>query len=205
MPLVGLHRLADGSDRKSPGLKTLQGLIWQEGFESGELHGQVYPDVPPALERWRAHGLEIYIYSSGSVLAQQLLFGSTDAGDLTPFLNGYFDTGVGAKTSAASYRAIAAAVHASNRRRLLFVSDVAAELDAARRQACKRRCACAESENQASATNRSFDHPFLRRNHLEARLPCASSCNSVGPGVRNLCNEGASTGAISGRSAAIVG
>src|ERR1700704_5639533 len=70
-------------DKKSPGLKALQGLIWQDGYKSGELRGQVYPDVAPAFERWRARGLPIYIYSSGSVLAQQLLFGSTDAGDLT--------------------------------------------------------------------------------------------------------------------------
>jgi enolase-phosphatase E1 len=117
-------------DRKSPGLKALQGLVWREGFESGELHGEVYPDVLPALERWRAHGLEIYIYSSGSVLAQQLLFGSTAGGDLTRYLAGYFDTAVGPKTSAASYRAIAAAIHTSPSA-TLFISDVVGELDAA--------------------------------------------------------------------------
>jgi enolase-phosphatase E1 len=70
-------------DRKSPGLKALQGLIWREGYQTGELHGQVYDDVPRALDRWRASGLGIQIYSSGSVLAQQLLFQSTPAGDLT--------------------------------------------------------------------------------------------------------------------------
>ena len=112
-PLVEYIGWLMDQDRKSPGLKALQGLVWREGFESGELHGQVYPDVPPALERWRTHGLEIYIYSSGSVLAQQLLFGSIDGGDLTRHLRGYFDTGVGPKTSAASYRAIASAVQAS--------------------------------------------------------------------------------------------
>ena len=117
-------------DRKSPGLKTLQGLIWQDGYRSGELRGEVYPDVPPALERWRARGIDIYIYSSGSVLAQQLLFESTDAGDLTRFLTGYFDTAVGPKHAPDSYRAIAARIHVAPPQ-MLFVSDIAAELDAA--------------------------------------------------------------------------
>ena len=112
-------------DKKSPGLKALQGLIWQDGYKSGELRGQVYPDVPPALERWRARGLDLHIYSSGSVLAQQLLFGSTDAGDLTRFLTGYFDTAVGPKTSPASYRVISEQIHAVPAE-VLFVSDVVA-------------------------------------------------------------------------------
>jgi enolase-phosphatase E1 len=118
-------------DRKSPGLKALQGLIWQEGFRSGELRGEVYADVPPAFERWSSGAKAIFIYSSGSVLAQQLLFGSTGAGDLTRFLTGHFDTAVGPKTAADSYRAIAQRVgmHPED---LLFVSDVRAELDAAR-------------------------------------------------------------------------
>ena len=119
-----VHWLMD-RDRKSPGLKALQGLIWQDGYESGELRGQVYPDVPPAFERWRARGIDVYIYSSGSVLAQQLLFGSTEAGDLTTFLNGYFDTAVGPKTSPDSYGVIAARMHVPPPE-MLFVSDVAA-------------------------------------------------------------------------------
>jgi enolase-phosphatase E1 len=118
-------------DKKSPGLKALQGLIWQDGYTSGELRGQVYPDVVPAVERWRARGLDIYIYSSGSVLAQQLLFGSTEAGDLTAFLKGYFDTAVGPKVSPDSYRVIAARIHVPPQE-ILFVSDVGGELDAAR-------------------------------------------------------------------------
>lgn len=118
-------------DKKSPGLKALQGLIWQDGYKSGELRGQVYLDVAPAFGRWRASGHDIYIYSSGSVLAQQLLFGSTDAGDLTRFLKGYFDTGVGSKTSPGSYRAISEGVHVAPSE-MLFVSDVVQELDAAR-------------------------------------------------------------------------
>ena len=118
-------------DKKSPGLKALQGLIWQDGYKSGELKGQVYPDVPHAFERWRARGFDIYIYSSGSVLAQQLLFGSTEAGDLTESLKGYFDTAVGPKTSPDSYRVIAEQIHVASVD-VLFVSDVVAELDAAR-------------------------------------------------------------------------
>lgn len=117
-------------DRKSPGLKGLQGLVWQEGYRSGELRGQVYPDVPRAFERWRTQGIDLYIYSSGSVLAQQLLFGSTDAGDLTGFLAGYFDTAVGPKLEPESYRAIAERIRVVSAR-ILFVSDVAAELDCA--------------------------------------------------------------------------
>jgi enolase-phosphatase E1 len=117
-------------DRKSPGLKALQGLVWQDGYASGELHGQVYSDVPPAFERWRARGLGIFIYSSGSVLAQRLLFGSVETGDLTPFISGYFDTGVGPKRTAASYAAISEHIRVPPPQSL-FVSDTVEELDAA--------------------------------------------------------------------------
>jgi len=118
-------------DKKSPGLKALQGLVWQDGYKSGELRGQVYPDVVPAFERWRARGLDIYIYSSGSVLAQRLLFGSTEAGDLTTFLKGYFDTAVGSKVSPDSYGVIAQRIRVPPPA-ILFVSDIGRELDAAR-------------------------------------------------------------------------
>ena len=82
-------------DVKSPALKRLQGLIWEGGYRTGELKGQVFPDVPPAFTRWRDAQVTIAIYSSGSVLAQRLLFGATEQGDLTPFISGFFDTGVG--------------------------------------------------------------------------------------------------------------
>jgi enolase-phosphatase E1 len=130
-PLVDYIAWLMERDRKSPGLKTLQGLVWQGGFHRGELRGVVYPDVPRSLERWRARGIDIYIYSSGSVLAQQLLFGSTEAGDLTTFLRGYFDTAVGPKSSARSYQIIAERLEIAPPE-ILFVSDVTAELDAAR-------------------------------------------------------------------------
>jgi enolase-phosphatase E1 len=118
-------------DRKSTGLKSLQGRIWQEGFQRGRLRGQVYPDVPPALARWRGQGRRAAIFSSGSVLAQKLLFRSTPAGDLTPLLDGYFDTTTGAKAAPQSYARIAAALEAEPAA-LLFLSDAVAELDAAR-------------------------------------------------------------------------
>jgi enolase-phosphatase E1 len=118
-------------DRKSPGLKLLQGLIWDRGYRDGTLRGEVYPDVPLAFQRWHSAGATLAIYSSGSVLAQKLLFSTTRYGDLTPYLSAFFDTGVGAKHESESYGRIAAAM---SRRpaELLFVSDVEGELEAAR-------------------------------------------------------------------------
>jgi enolase-phosphatase E1 len=118
-------------DRKSPGLKLLQGQIWERGYRAGELRGQVYPDVPAAVRRWYAGGMTIAIYSSGSELAQRRLFESTEHGDLTPFISAFFDTAVGAKTSAASYASIARGL-SRPAAEVLFVSDVTAELSAAR-------------------------------------------------------------------------
>ena len=97
-------------DRKSPALKSLQGLIWEEGYHAGDLRGEVFDDVPPALKRWTAAGREVAIYSSGSQLAQRRLFASTTSGDLTPFLRAFFDTGVGPKIDSGSYRRIAEAL-----------------------------------------------------------------------------------------------
>jgi enolase-phosphatase E1 len=118
-------------DRKSPVLKTLQGLIWRDGYEAGELKSNVFPDVPPALDRWRKAGITIAIYSSGSVLAQKLLFGASDFGNLTRLIDRFFDTDMGAKTSAESYTRIAGELGRAPGE-VLFVSDIAAELEAAR-------------------------------------------------------------------------
>jgi enolase-phosphatase E1 len=118
-------------DRKSPGLKLLQGLIWEEGYRDGLLKGQVFPDVAPAIQHWRAAGLEVAIYSSGSVLAQRRLFESTADGDLTGSISGFFDTAVGAKTAVESYARIAR-VMTRQPAEIVFVSDVVAELKAAR-------------------------------------------------------------------------
>ena len=117
-------------DRKIAPLKTLQGLIWAQGYETGVLKGHVYPDVAEALRRWHAAGIALYVYSSGSVAAQRLLFGRSLAGDLNPLFAGNFDTAVGGKREAASYRAIAAAIHVPPAR-ILFLSDIAEELAAA--------------------------------------------------------------------------
>ncbi|HSE16167.1 MAG TPA: acireductone synthase [Pyrinomonadaceae bacterium] len=117
-------------DRKSTGLKSLQGKIWRQGYVEGSLKSQVYADVAPAFARWRERGLRISIFSSGSVLAQQLLFAHTEAGDLTRFIDSYFDTKVGKKGEAESYRRIAEAMGCAPHE-ILFISDVIAELEAA--------------------------------------------------------------------------
>lgn len=117
-------------DRKSIALKSLQGKIWKVGFESGELKGMLFEDVPEALKRWSTDAM-VAIYSSGSVEAQQLLFRHSIFGDLTPFISGYFDTRTGVKTARASYAAIAAALNVRPDE-ALFLSDVVRELDAAR-------------------------------------------------------------------------
>jgi len=117
-------------DRKSPGLKALQGKIWETGYRSGELVGEVFGDVAAAFERWQARRLPIGIFSSGSALAQKLLFRHSSAGDLSRFLHWYFDTEMGAKSDSDSYRRIANSMNKSAER-VLFVSDVTRELDAA--------------------------------------------------------------------------
>jgi len=127
--LTYVHWLMD-QDRKSTALKTLQGKVWQEGYRRGELHGEVFDDVPVALKNWNAARLDVRIYSSGSVLAQKLLFSTTRYGDLTRYLNGYFDTTTGPKTEPSSYSAIASAFGVSASE-ILFVSDVTRELNAA--------------------------------------------------------------------------
>jgi enolase-phosphatase E1 len=127
---VALLRDWHREDRKIGPLKTLQGMIWAEGFAAGELQGHVYPDAIAGLRRWHAWGIPLYIYSSGSVAAQKLLFGHTSSGDLTPLFAGHFDTAVGGKKEASSYRAIAGAIDLPPAD-LLFLSDVEAELAAA--------------------------------------------------------------------------
>ncbi|MET0308428.1 MAG: acireductone synthase [Sphingomonas sp.] len=129
-PVATLLQWID-EDRKATPLKTLQGLIWAQGYADGELKGHVYPDTPEALRRWHVAGTPVYIYSSGSIAAQKLIFGHSIAGDLTPLLSGYFDTTTGPKRESASYARIAEATGQAPGD-LLFVSDIQAEVDAAR-------------------------------------------------------------------------
>ncbi|HZH43549.1 MAG TPA: acireductone synthase [Lysobacter sp.] len=118
-------------DRKHTALKALQGMVWQDGYRNADFTAHMYWDAAEALKRWHAAGLPLYVYSSGSVPAQRLFFGHSDAGDLTPLFSGWFDTEIGGKREAASYARIAQAIgHAPAE--ILFLSDVVEELDAAR-------------------------------------------------------------------------
>ena len=118
-------------DRKHTALKALQGMIWQAGYRDGDYHAHMYPDVAPTLRAWQMVGHPLYVYSSGSVGAQKLFFGHSEAGDLSGLFSGWFDTEVGGKRDAASYRRIAEAIgHAPAD--IVFLSDVVEELDAAR-------------------------------------------------------------------------
>jgi enolase-phosphatase E1 len=146
-------------DSKCTPLKSLQGKIWQEGFMSGELHGEVFPDVPIALERWRRQKKIICIYSSGSVLAQQNLFRATASGDLTPCISAFFDTLVGAKTEGESYKKIAASFSFAPNQ-FLFISDAVKEIEAA--QSVGMQAILCDRDGRASSSPtegvmRSFD------------------------------------------------
>src|ERR1700677_2069417 len=118
-------------DRKMTPLKTLQGLVWQKGFDTGILCAPVYEDAVRALRYWHRQGLRLYVYSSGSVAAQQLLFSHTEQGDLTQLFSGYFDTTTGPKAEAESFRSIARSVGAPVET-ILFLSDHTGEIEAAR-------------------------------------------------------------------------
>lgn len=119
-------------DRKSTALKALQGKIWRDGYVNGDFTGHLYPDVLPAFNVWQQQDIELYVYSSGSIAAQKLLFGYSDEGDITPLFSGYFDTHVGAKREEQSYRNIATQT-GKPAGELLFLSDIRQELDAAQR------------------------------------------------------------------------
>jgi len=118
------------ADRKFTPLKALQGMIWEEGYRNGDFTGHVYADAVQRLRAWHAAGLRLYVFSSGSVQAQKLLFGYSDYGDLTPLFSGYFDTTSGNKRDPAAYSAIATAIGLPPQE-ILFLSDMVEELDAA--------------------------------------------------------------------------
>jgi enolase-phosphatase E1 len=152
---AAVHRLMD-ADAKVTGLKQLQGMIWQEGFRNGELRSLIFDDVPPALAGWSRQGLEIRIYSSGSVHAQKLFFEHTKSGDLTPHFSGYYDTTTGSKRESASYAAIAADCGLPADQ-ILFVSDLVEELNAARNAGMFTALAVRPGNKPAQPN----DHPAL--------------------------------------------
>ncbi len=118
-------------DKKITPLKALQGLIWETGYKQGDFTGHLYQDAIDNLNTWKAKGIALYVYSSGSVLAQKLLFGHTASGDLTPLFSGFFDTNIGGKKEPDSYRKIADEIGLSPAN-ILFLSDIKEELDAAK-------------------------------------------------------------------------
>ena len=126
---AGVVSLMD-KDAKVAGLKKLQGMIWKDGFTSGEMVAHLFDDVAPALKRWTDAGIDVRIYSSGSIQAQKLFFGHTKAGDLLPLLTRHYDRSLGAKNERVSYHAIASD-YGLPANRIIFVSDILAELDAA--------------------------------------------------------------------------
>lgn len=151
-----IHWLMD-QDRKFTALKSLQGKIWKQGYERGDLHATVFPDVRPAFERWREPGAEIAIFSSGSVLAQKMLFAHTTAGDLTGYIAAYFDTTAGPKIEARSYEKIATELKRSPGA-VLFISDSLDELNAAE-SAGMKTCFSVRPGNKVES--RQVSHPRI--------------------------------------------
>lgn len=142
-------------DKKVTPLKTIQGLLWEQGYRQGDFTGHVYADAARCLRQWAAAGLKLYVYSSGSVYAQQLLFGFSDAGDLTPLFSGYFDTQIGHKREVTSYQHIVEKLGLAAEE-ILFLSDIREELDAAK-QAGLQTC-CLVRENQSTV---GLLHPWV--------------------------------------------
>lgn len=139
-------------DKKITSLKSLQGLIWEEGYQRGELVGHLYEDTIRNLQNWKAQGFDLYIYSSGSVYAQKLLFGHTEAGDLTPLFSGYFDTHIGGKQDSSSYENIVAHI-GFPAEQLVFLSDIEAELNAAQAAGLQTIWLTRDATPQSSTTH----------------------------------------------------
>lgn len=140
-------------DRKNTPLKALQGMIWEQGYRNGDYTGHVYADAAQRLRAWHAARVRLYVFSSGSVQAQKLLFAHSDHGDLTPLFSGYFDTSSGNKRDPAAYRTIAAAIGlpASD---ILFLSDIVEELDAAHTAGMQTRQLVRDGGNNGVARHR---------------------------------------------------
>ncbi len=150
-------------DRKHTALKALQGMVWADGYRNADFSAHLYPDAAPALRHWHAAGLPLYVYSSGSVPAQRLFFGHSEAGDLTSLFSGWFDTEVGGKREAASYRRIAESIGLPAGE-ILFLSDIVEELDAAR-----------EAGLQTALIDRREDYPRPRLGDASHGHPRAES------------------------------
>ena len=140
------------ADQKITPLKSLQGLIWDAGYQQGDFKGHVYADAVQGLQQWHQQGLALYVYSSGSVQAQKLLFGYSEAGDLTSLFSGYFDTHIGGKREAVSYQRIADAI-AVPPENIVFLSDIVEELDAARQAGFDTRWLIRETAIPAQAAH----------------------------------------------------
>ena len=143
-------------DRKTTPLKTLQGMIWRDGYERGAYRAHLYPEVATKLREWKAQGLRLYVYSSGSVQAQKLFFSHSTAGDLLPLFDGFFDSEIGSKRERGSYLRIAQAIGTAPDR-ILFLSDIEAELDAARGAGMRTTQICRPPEQ----CSRDATHPCV--------------------------------------------
>lgn len=124
------------ADRKITPLKTLQGILWDVGYKNGSLKGHVYPEVASKLKEWQDAGIQLAVFSSGSVAAQKLIFGYSEAGDLTPYFSAYFDTNTGGKREKETYLKIASALGVDPSE-ILFLSDIIQELEAAKEAGCQ--------------------------------------------------------------------
>lgn len=161
-------------DRKVTPLKTLQGLVWAAGYANGQLKGHVYADAAHCLHNWHTNGIRLFVYSSGSVQAQKLLFSNTAFGNLANLFEGFFDTHIGGKRDPASYRRIISALHL-NANEVLFLSDVCAELDAANEVGMETCQVLREGVNpQACGHPQVIDFNEIGNIHKELASPNAS-------------------------------
>lgn len=149
-------------DRKVTPLKALQGMVWKTGYESGELKSHVYEDAVRALRKWHADGFTLYVYSSGSIAAQKLLFSHTPYGDLAPLFSGYFDTTTGPKLESHSYEKIAASLHIPANS-VAFLSDHTGETDAAAAAGMQTIVVAREQTAAGGEFARSFTDIVLQR------------------------------------------
>lgn len=156
--IAQLERWID-EDRKITALKSLQGMVWEAGYRNGDFTGHMYEDAVRNLREWQAKGIRLYVYSSGSVYAQKLLFGFSDYGDLTSLFSGYFDTHIGHKREVSSYEAIASAI-GERAGDILFLSDIQEELDAARSAGMQTRWLVREAKSIVPAASHSQVRDF---------------------------------------------